>query len=430
MAMTRPRLPAVGAYLVHLPLPVSETTSRLAPRIARWTMICSADQMAVVSAYRSIKELVAADDGNTDRGIGLMVMGADESSARQASGRLEQTAGEFLDQPIDLIGWRRQMVPVRIKTLGSFEAGVTLWPRIEAFLDEQGGEAELVTLPLRQPTQDAQEWPQPAPTLVAAAAPTDQERAALRDALEDDEHDAPIDRAAFIDPPTPRQRQAVRDTMTQPDADSPAQQPDDAATPDSVRQFVSRLQHGRTVESMEHERVVIRGDSAGDARPTQPQPPSPTPVDKTTASVPQPAAAADHAPLAEPLQLVRFVGRQLQAMAMDARSPQYPNVQIAVDRDARMHLLVRHESGERSLNDTMMQLIHARQWVRQHAALLRMTQPQLRIDAHAEPVLHLFTADAKAAAALVGHVDDATKLHLLQQIHVGDTSSWFATELN
>jgi hypothetical protein len=277
--------------------------------------------------------------------------------------------------------------------------------------------------------------------------------------LEDDDE---IGLTPFVDQPTEEERQAVRQAMAQANVDIPQQereqptpQPQPAAPPDSVRQFVSRLKQERTVDSMEQEQVVIVGEASAPPAPTptppvekvdqpdepiapQPQaPPRPAPQPRVQQPRPQPTPQPQmqpqpihHAPAAGDLQLTRFLPRELQAMAMDARPPQHPHVQIVIDRDTRIHLLARHAISARSLNDAMMELMQARQWARQHASLLQMTQPQLRIDAHADPVIHLFTADAKAAALLVGHVDDATKLHLLQQVHVGDASSWFSTELN
>jgi hypothetical protein len=62
--------------------------------------------------------------------------------------------------------------------------------------------------------------------------------------------------------------------------------------------------------------------------------------------------------------------------------------------------------------------------------LLQLTQRQCRFDATAEPVLHVFTDDAKTAAALVGRIGAFVKLHLLKQVEVGTESTTVSMELN
>ncbi|MEZ6191528.1 MAG: hypothetical protein R3C45_09595 [Phycisphaerales bacterium] len=47
-----------------------------------------------------------------------------------------------------------------------------------------------------------------------------------------------------------------------------------------------------------------------------------------------------------------------------------------------------------------------------------------------EPVLHLFTDRADWATALSARLGEALKLHLLQEVQVGDQRAWFCTPLN
>jgi hypothetical protein len=82
------------------------------------------------------------------------------------------------------------------------------------------------------------------------------------------------------------------------------------------------------------------------------------------------------------------------------------------------------------LREAVVELIEARAWVREHADLLAMTQRQLRFDAQAEPVLHLFTDQARLAAALAARLGEFVRLHLLKRVTVGAASAWFSTELN
>jgi hypothetical protein len=54
----------------------------------------------------------------------------------------------------------------------------------------------------------------------------------------------------------------------------------------------------------------------------------------------------------------------------------------------------------------------------------------LKFDPSTEPVLHLFTDRADWATALNARLGEALKLHLLQEVRVGDQSAWFCTPLN
>ena len=309
-ALTQPGLPAIGAWLVHLPMPLDETSIHLAPDLGRWTLICGSDQAALVGAYRWVKQLALGDDSvPPQRRVGLMVMGSDRDQARAMAGQLSQTAGNFLETPVQLIGCRKQIEPVRLEVLGSFEADQALWPQITAFLAERAEEVD------------------------AAPEPDEQ-------------------------------------TAAQPDAPARAEQP-------------------------------------------------PPPIE------PEPTAAP---PDQAQLDLSRFLP---VATALAARCPHRSDMQIGVDPQGRLHLLLAQRGTAREVAAAITDLQQVRIWARQHAQLLQLTWPAGWIDQGAEPIVHLFTAHAKAAAALVGHVEpDNTRLHLLQRITVGSAGTWFCTELN
>ena len=132
--LTRPGLPSIGAWLVHLPMPLDDMSMQVAPDLDRWTLICGSDQAAAVGAYRWVKELVARDDGLQDRRIGLMAMGSDRDKALAMAASLSETAASFLETPVGLIGCRKRIEPVHVRVLGSFEADQGVWPQVTAFL--------------------------------------------------------------------------------------------------------------------------------------------------------------------------------------------------------------------------------------------------------------------------------------------------------
>jgi hypothetical protein len=122
-------------------------------------------------------------------------------------------------------------------------------------------------------------------------------------------------------------------------------------------------------------------------------------------------------------------------VALAARCPKHRQTQIVLDEHGVLHLLRRHESdgsedAALALRSAVLDLIETRAWVREHAELIAMTQRQCRFDADAEPVLHLFTGEAKLGAALVGRLGEFVRLHLLKEVRVGKQSTWFSTELN
>jgi hypothetical protein len=124
------------------------------------------------------------------------------------------------------------------------------------------------------------------------------------------------------------------------------------------------------------------------------------------------------------------------AVALQARCPRYPKTQLLLDRRGRLHLLRRHArcgpEGSEGLRAAVVDLIEARAWVREHLELLRLSQPQLRFDAAARPLLHLFTDDAKTATALVARLGKFVRLHLLQQAprRPGEAVVWVCADLN
>jgi len=141
--------------------------------------------------------------------------------------------------------------------------------------------------------------------------------------------------------------------------------------------------------------------------------------------------APEH-PDADALDLTQFLALP-GCIALQARSPKHPRVQLSLDETGTLHLLIQHDSTTPAVADiraALLELLEARAWVNEHRQLIALTQRQLRFDPAAIPILHLFSDDARATAALAARLGDQLKLHLLQAVQLENDWAWFNTEIN
>jgi hypothetical protein len=122
----------VRTVLVRLD-PTPESIERLLA-IECWTLLSGADDAAVVAGYRMLKKLLDSDRAVAGARVGLMVVGSDETTGRNAARRLRSAAASFLHAPIELIGFQQRMIPARCRTIGRFEGLSALWPRLAGWL--------------------------------------------------------------------------------------------------------------------------------------------------------------------------------------------------------------------------------------------------------------------------------------------------------
>lgn len=109
-------------------------------------------------------------------------------------------------------------------------------------------------------------------------------------------------------------------------------------------------------------------------------------------------------------------------MPLDARLPDQPDTQLAVDAHGTVHLL---KKGSGVVSEDVMQLIEAGQWVRQNLELIALTQRDHDF-VDTPPMMHLLTDQA---TQLTGKLAGQIKLHLLQQVTLGKETGWFCTPL-
>ena len=355
--LTRHPDAALAAVLVHVADPASPEGLRLTVSIPHWTILCGADEAALAAAERQVRALFDAaaaagpEPSAVPGSVHVMVMGSDEAASKLAAGKLSAAVAGFLQMPVGLRGYRKQMTPVNIRPVGRFmpdpEAERPFGGQLLDLLEQMGIADPGAGNAIAQ-----------APVRTAPVAP----------------------RASAAPPPAP------------------------SAPPDSPAPLAEPI--------------------------PQPEPLAATPAPARPAASPASSAAEPDLAsfLTEPAECYRG------AVALQARCPRHPQTQLLLDRRGRLHLLRRHERPEANAPDSLraaiLDLVEARAWVHEHLELLRLSQPQCRFDPVAKPLLHLFTDDAKTAAALVARLGKFVRLHLLQQARCGDATSWVCADLN
>ncbi|XAM01555.1 hypothetical protein OT109_09185 [Phycisphaeraceae bacterium D3-23] len=335
----------------------ADTEAMSASRLAaldRWTVLCGADDAAVVACYSVLKRIVEHDPRNAGKHVGLMVMGSDEASAQRAVQKVADTANSFLSTPVESVGHLRQMQPVTVRQMGSFPDPVALWPQLVGWLD----------------------------TLEAPAAAPPTQTAPTDSPAHQNPMEPVINQPLSIPPP---RRAAVPSPQAAAHPAMPRQQ--EPATAPRTAQAVAPGAPDQAVGS--------------------------TPVDDLFALLAQGPAAIPG------------------GVALDARPPAAPAIQLAVDEAGTVHLLMHHSQAD-DPRRAVPEMLDARRWVSEHRDLLALTQRDRAFadPAAAPPVLHLFTDRAEQATALVARLGDSFKLHLLQKVTLGRETGWFCTPLN
>lgn len=115
---------------------------------------------------------------------------------------------------------------------------------------------------------------------------------------------------------------------------------------------------------------------------------------------------------------------------LEARCPKHDQTDFVLDSSGRIHLLRKHIGDPAKLHHAVLDLIETRTWLGDHFDLVKLTARQFRFDTAAEPLLHLFTNEAKVAVDLIPRIGPFVKLHLLQPVQIGEETAWCCNELN
>lgn len=420
-----------------------------------WTLLCGADEASVANATRQLRSLVNADPRLADRHVGLMVMGSDEPTARATADRIATDAAHDLVNRVELIGHLKRMQPVQVREIGSFPDPLGVWPQLVAWFD---------TLEVPEPMQpivpiNPEQAPQPQPAAVAPPRPATPATgtaeikpqrlspAAAKLAMPPSPASRPEHRPSFTPtppsaPPTRKPRDTARNTETNRLRDTAPTRP--AAAPPPAREPehrpVASPRQAQAEPQPQPEPQLTRQPLPQPAAQTRRDPAAPAPAvaraSEPTRPAPQPRVLARQAEL----DLIALLNQGPAALddpaPLEARIPDQPDTQLAVDAEGVVHILLKKGSDPVNTDDAasldarqaVMQLIEAGRWVREHLELLALTQRD-RTFIDAEPVLHLMTDRADLTTRLVGKLAGQVKLHLLQQVKLGRESGWFCTPL-
>jgi len=407
--------PAIGTLLLHVAEAGDGRQLWRRGSVTDWTLLTGSDDAAIVAGYRAIKDLV---DGNapesrpaTPPRVGLMVMGSEQPRAHEAARKVQKAANDFLTLPIQLVGFQKRMEPVNLSFLGSFERQAGDWDKLHRLLERYPREtAELV-----EPDADAESEAQP----VEAMSVRLPDEAAAEEP------------AAVAAPPREEPSQS---------ADGPGREPERQPGTERGR-FGFGTQRPAARDDQRAARTITgEPEPEPQARPqadtaSEPEP-APQPARPAAPTQPEPVAESDAPDLTQFVTMGNPDDTLDGAVALEARCPDYPRVQLLLSQDGRLHLLARHHTGAgpqadaRDLRDAVLDLLDAQRWTVRHAQLIQLTQRQLRMDTALEPVLHLFVDDARRAGQINRKLGQTLTLHLLEQITVGDQQAWYSTRLS
>ncbi|MCC7145604.1 MAG: hypothetical protein IT443_04090 [Phycisphaeraceae bacterium] len=407
----------------------------------RWVILCGADDPALVGAYRLLKQL--SSWRLTE--VGMMVMGSEETEAEAGAARLAAAAQGFLSVPVDYLGFQKRMTPVRMQFLGSFQLGKPMAVELELALTSLGIEQIESTLAEFQPRPAADQATEEVPVAEMATAAAEIQMVDLPAAMEEETQVREQAFAAAVDEPviataaTTQAKEPVvaaserAATAPPPEAKTPA--PEVKPPAPEVRHALPRPEAKTSASEVKASLSDVKAQAAEIRRPIAPEVRAPE-VREPEVRLAETRASAEALPrsMGEPLSLAAYLPG---SVGLEARCPFNADIQLALDQDGRLHLLyhvtekvmARLAQNENGLRQAVLELLATGRWVREHAGVLQLTQRQCRIDSAAEPGLHLFTDQPKTAVALSQRLGGQLKVHLLQQVFVGQGSTWTTCEL-
>lgn len=390
----------IRAWLIRFQTPLTPESRSQVMTVNRWTLLCGADDAAVVGAYRLIKQLATIDPENdpdeirldADRHIGVMIMGSDDITSRAAAHKLSQAAHGFLNTPVQCIGASKQMRPVQHRMVGSFTGEQNrLWLQIKDFLDPHHHR------PSTRRSRDSNNG-----SILGQESPTKLAGSTVKDDW----------------PQLPTETMEDRKSLLE-DVDSPFVHVPQSPNP-ITREPLSSDQLASPSSPLT--------DRRKSASQTRRQPSTP------------PASSNPESTRANDVNLCTLLGGNVELLK--ARCPQHEQVQLGLDEQGHLHLLMDQRCGHASCTGVMsreavvhlraaiIDLMYVNRWAHEHINLLKLTQPNHEGDWQDELTLHLFSDQAIAATTLVGQLGDLVKIHLLQKVQVDKASTWFCTALN
>ena len=348
---------SVRAWIVR-PSARTATEELLAQQADRVTILSSADQAAVVNAYRLVKDLVEAARQSVAQlpSLGLAVIGAQRDAADDMARRLDRTTAQCLEVSVPLLLCLPRIdAAVRASCLRSFPGQAR--PALDEVLAwiEEARSRERPAGPPRQREAVAVSEPMPRkqpPPLRSAEA----------------ELPAAHDEAAELGEPALS----------------------DLEAPPSVEDLIDGAAPKRTIK--------LAPKAAAELEPKEP------------------AQSGEPDEEGRPVPLAKYVAALTPIIP---RCPGHERVELAVDKEGRIHLLGREE--------TLRDLPVVTAWARAHRHLLAMACPDQHFEPAAEIICHCFTDEPVKVADLHG---SDIHLHLLVPVEVEGRRGWYAAPLN
>lgn len=440
----------------------------LATRPDRVTILSSSDQVAVVHAYRVVKELwEAAQHLDCDMPeVGLAILGSDASAADSVVERVNRTTEEQLGLAVRLHLCMPAMdATVRASCLRSFPGlgrpalrDVRAWIREAATPREREAVEEAVQATAEHEQAAAVEESVAQAQRAQDQAAEQRERVAERTAHHQIETPAreinaeptvamrPTVDAMGPEPssfsreeegPASRKRRVVEveapERSASPAEEAAEDEPVEAIEPPTpLADFIAGvgMETGqgkqRSDDDGETEQVKLSpkpGAEAREQRETQrneadgrsPREDSPHGAEAFE-SKPMTDQPAEPSKNGEPIPLAEHVPG---LRPMPARCPDHAHVELAADEDGNLHLLAKPHD--------LRNLMTVETWATAHRDLLAMACPNVGLAARPIVHYHVFTSDPLSVADL--HRSKVS-LHLLAPVTVEGRQGWFATALN
>jgi hypothetical protein len=348
---------SVRAWIVR-PSARTATDELLAGQADRITILSSADQAAVVNAYRLVKDLVEAAQRRVAQlpSLGLAVIGAERDAADDVARRIDRTTGQCLEVSVPLL---------------------LCLPRIDA----AARATCLRSFPgqTRPALDEVLAWIGEARSRVGAEGPP------------------PRKEAVAVSEPMPP-------VQLQPQGSAASESP--AALDETVEPGEPALSGLEAPSSLDD---LIEG--AAPKRTIKLAPKAATELEPK-----EPARSGEPDEEGRPVPLAKYVAALTPIIP---RCPGHERVELAVDREGRIHLLGREE--------TLREMSVVTAWARAHRHLLAMACPEHHFEPAGEIVCHCFTDEPVKVADLHG---SDIRLHLLAPVEVEGRRGWYAAPLN
>lgn len=332
-------------------------------QLAYWTMLSGADDPAILHCFRTIKELVDAQDNIKTKQVGLMVMGSTGPTSLHAAKKLSKVSAALLDRPVEVLGHHQRMEPVNLHQLASFDLATNPWSDIAAYVDS-----------LEDPVFDEP----------AVEEQTLEESAIKVEANKAEAETESISMPTQLETLTPEELSVLTEQASR---------------------FAEAEAEAEIEPSVSPEPATIESSSIA-TQPTQSTQPA------------QPAQPTQSMPDADSLSQQIISTHIPGGLILEARCPDHPAAELILDQQGNIHIAMRHDDqrSEQSsdLKPMLIDALAVAQWVQTYRDLLALTQRQCQFAEYMEPVIHLVTPRADRATDLI-RARLADDLHLYLQ---------------